>query len=168
MTRRLPWRGDRGPDGVSPVRGAGAAGLVLQDASGRILVASERAAQLLEVDGPEALTGQPALFEGGTVVRSDGSELPLEQQPGAMALRTGQVHEDCVLGFRRPGAETRWFQMRAEPLFKVGGVVPYAAVSRFVLLSQTPGGDADRRLIGIRPTPARPSARAGTRQCGRR
>jgi PAS domain-containing protein len=130
------------------VRGFTRAGLVLQDASGRILVASERAAQLLEVDGPEALTGRPALFEGGSVVRSNGSELPAEEQPGAMAISTAQAQHDIVLGFRPAGGAIRWFQVRAQPLFKVASSVPYAAVSRFVLLPNGPEAYVDRPGVG--------------------
>ncbi|MDQ6672794.1 MAG: PAS domain-containing protein [Chloroflexota bacterium] len=108
-----------------------AAGVVLQDPSGRIVEASEQAARLLGVDGPAMLVGRAALFETGMAIHPDGSAFPTHEQPAAMALRSGRAHPDTVLGFRRPGAETLWFTVRAEPLTRVGSSLPYMAASRF-------------------------------------
>jgi PAS domain-containing protein len=105
--------------------------MVLQDPSGRIVVASEQAAVLLGVDGPAALVGSVALFEDGMAIHADASEFPSHEQPAAIALASGQAQGDTVLGLRRPGAATVWFHVRAEPLFQVGSRVPYMTVSRF-------------------------------------
>jgi PAS domain-containing protein len=139
MSQRKPRRSRGVPNEVRPLRSAKTAGVVLQDPSGRITAASEQAAHLLDVDGPEALTGRLALFEQGAAIRADGSDFPIEQQPGIMALRTGQTQNDVLLGVIRPGGKMRWFRVWAEPLFQVGGVVPYAVVSRFVAVSTDDG-----------------------------
>src|SRR5207248_11703798 len=116
VTRGLARRSDGTRDGSCRVQRRGVAGIVLQDASGRSLVANDRAAQVLDASGPEALAGRPARFEPGTLVRTDGSEVPIDQQPGPMALRTGEAQGESVLGFRRAKAAIRWFRVGAEPL----------------------------------------------------
>jgi PAS domain-containing protein len=108
------------------------AGVVLQDPTGRIVVASEQAARLLGVDGPATLVGRAALFDDGMVIRMDGSAFPSNEQPAALALGSGRAQSDTVLGVRRPGAATLWFRVRAEPLMQVGSSVPYMTVSRFI------------------------------------
>src|SRR5437762_10023830 len=148
MRRGLPRRADGAHDGSFCVQCRGVAGIVLQDASGRILVANKRAAQVLDASGPAALAGRPALFEPGTLVRMDGSEVPIDQQPGPMALRTGEAQGESVLGFRRAEAAIRWFRVGAEPLFKIGRSVPYAAVWRLVLLPQVRCIDGKRSASG--------------------
>lgn len=110
-------------------------GVVLQDVTGRVLVASEEAARLLEVDGPEALTGRDSLFAGS--IRADGSTLSTDQEPGMLALRTGQAQEPIVLGLRRRGDDVYWVRVSAEPLFKVGSTAPYATTSRIAVYSRT-------------------------------
>jgi len=64
-------------------------------------------------------------------VRGDGSAFPSDEQPAAIALCSGRAHPDTVVGLRRPGAETLWFRVRAEPLMQVGSSIPYMAASRF-------------------------------------
>jgi hypothetical protein len=110
-------------------------GVVLLSARGDIVVASEQAARLLEADGPESLTGKPGLFETGTAIHADGSTFATEEQPASLALQTGEKQAEVVLGVKRPGADTRWFLMKAEPLFKIGSAEPYAVVARFVTLA---------------------------------
>lgn len=120
--------GDHAPPSFSEIR----AGVVLQDPTGRIVVASEQAARLLGVDGPATLVGRVALFEDGMAIRLDGSAFPSDEQPAAIALGSGRAQSDTVLGLRRPGAATVWFHVRAEPLMQVGNSVPYMTVSRFI------------------------------------
>jgi hypothetical protein len=108
---------------------------VLLSACGHILVASAQAARLLDVDGPESLAGRTALFDDGIAIHADGTAFPTKEQPASVALRTGEKQEDVVVGVKRPGAETRWFLMQAEPLFNAGGATPYAAMARFVALA---------------------------------
>jgi hypothetical protein len=127
-------------------------GIVLQDPTGRIIVASEHASRLLGMDGHSTLTGRMSLFEDGMAIHRDGSEFPSASQPAACALRTGQPQRDVVLGLRRAGAETLWFHVRAEPLMQVGSSVPYMTVSRFVPI-------ADGVPLSARGAPAAGSRR---------
>src|SRR5438552_7050836 len=103
MTQRLPRRIRRGPDRVRRPQPARSVGVVLHDANGRILVASEQAAHMLGVAQPEVLTGRLGIFEGGTVVRPDGSVCATEEQPAAVVLRTGETQDEVLLGFCRQG-----------------------------------------------------------------
>src|ERR1051326_6489451 len=66
-----------------------AAGVVMHDSSGRLVVASEQAAVLLGFKGPDPLIGRPALFEEGCAIGEAGAPWSLEPQPAAIAFRTG-------------------------------------------------------------------------------
>ena len=65
-------------------------------------------------------------------LREDGSELPREEHPAAIALRTGRPVRDVTLGVHRPDGSVVWLLVSAEPLGEsdnrdegptVGGVV---------------------------------------------
>jgi PAS domain-containing protein len=127
---------------------ADSVGVIMQGASGSILVASEQAARLLGVNDPADMAGQPSVFGQGCAIRPDGSEFPEDEQPAALALRTGQKQDDCLIGLRRGDAPTRWFRVRAEPLFNVGSAVPYAVVSRLLLVESTPSWSPRRGVVG--------------------
>ncbi len=155
MTQPVPRGAPRNPDRRLPRRPAASVGVVLQDARGRILVASDQAARLLGADGPDALTGRAELFENGSAIRPDGSEFPTDQQPAALALCTGQAQRKTTLGFRLPDGEIRWFHVRAEPLFEVGNVAPYATMSRFVPVSVPLAVERERSQGRVTPVAAR-------------
>lgn len=111
------------------------AGVVLQDPTGRVIVASQQASLLLGADRPEALADRPALFHGGLTIHPDGSVFPERDQPSAVALRTGLPQDEVVVGFRRSGCDTVWFRICARPLMKTDGTLPYAVASRFVRIT---------------------------------
>jgi hypothetical protein len=117
-------------------RSAEGAGVVMHDTSGRLIVASEQAAMLLGFAGPSALVGRPALFEDGRAIGADGTPLRSSDQPAAIALRTGLQVESMRVGVVQSDTSVRWFDVEANPLFRVGAAMPYAAVSRFIRVPQ--------------------------------
>src|SRR5438874_11019322 len=144
MTQPRPRRLRRGGECIAASGPSAAPGVVLLDTRGRILVASEQAARLLDAEGPDALTGRRTLFEGGIAIHADGSAFPLETHPAQVALRTGEAQDEILLGVLRAGSEPRWVGMSAEPLFKVGSASPYAAVARFVSVAGPSAGELER------------------------
>jgi PAS domain-containing protein len=105
----------------------------MHDITGRVSVASERAAALLGVGEPDALVGRPGLFGLGLVIGASGVVVGADDQPAAVALRTGQDVAETWLGAVQPdGRPVQWFTVEAKPLFRVGEERPYAAVSRLV------------------------------------
>jgi PAS domain-containing protein len=144
MTQPRPRRLPRGGECTAASGPSAAPGVVLLDTRGRVLVASEQAARLLDADGPDALTGRPTLFEGGNAIHPDGAAFPAETHPVQVALRTGEAQAEILLGVLRPGNEPRWFRIGVEPLFKVGSARPYAAVARFVSAAGPSAGELER------------------------
>ena len=157
MTQRRPRLLARGGECTLPSLASAAPGVVLLDTRGRILVASEQAARLLDAEGPDALTGRPTLFEGGIAIHADGSAFPVETHPAQVALRTGEAQDEILLGVVRAGSEPRWFRMSAEPLFKVGSARPYAAVARFVSAAGPSAGELERVQANARRVTSNPN-----------
>jgi PAS domain S-box-containing protein len=89
-------------------------GVVHCKADGTILGANPAASEILGV-APEAMTTWP-IDRNGLAVREDGSPLQRDELPVMVALRTGQVVADMVIGMPhgRTG-DLRWLQVAAVP-----------------------------------------------------
>lgn len=125
------------PPRLVPLLSRPPAGVVMHDSNGRVVVASEQAATLLHCDGPEALVGRKALFDRDAAIREDGTTLAPDDEPAAIALRTGEIVDALRIGWVQSDASVRWFEVEARPLFAVGATTPYAAVCRFVDVPQS-------------------------------
>ena len=55
-------------------------------------------------------------------VTEDGSPFPPEEQPDALALRSGLPSPRVVLGISREGGGQGWISVRAHPLIRSGEV----------------------------------------------
>jgi len=106
-----------GPDAIA-LRAAYATmpyGVVVRDAAGIVVEANAAAEQILG----HALTrmrGRPLAAALGATTRADGSPLPAEERPVAIAFRTGQPQRDCLIGITRPDGARRWVSMDVMPL----------------------------------------------------
>jgi PAS domain S-box-containing protein len=89
-------------------------GIVHYDADGSIIGANQAASEIVGIDLATAASWP--VLPLGEAVREDGSPLPPEEVPVAVALRTGEVVADVVAGFRhaRTGAR-RWVKVTAIP-----------------------------------------------------
>ena len=89
-------------------------GVIYYDTNGLILGANPAACQILGLDEDEMITWP--LAPGGQAVRDDGSPLEPADFPVAVALRTGEVVTDVVVGVPhgRTG-EMRWLRITAVP-----------------------------------------------------
>ena len=102
-------------------------GVVFQDADGRIISANAAAARILGV-GVEQMRGLTSADPRWRAVREDGSELPAEEHPIVVALRTGREVRDVVHGVHNPQRQrTVWVRVTAVPLFRDGETRPYQA-----------------------------------------
>ncbi len=89
-------------------------GVVHCNVDGTILGVNRAASEILGV-GPEAMTTWP-IDRDALAVRADGSPLPRDELPVPVALRTGQVVADVVIGLPHGGTgELRWIQVTAVP-----------------------------------------------------
>jgi PAS domain S-box-containing protein len=110
--------------------------VLFHNRAGRVTVASQEAARLLGVT-PEDLVGRPSPFQPVPVTGDEA--VSAAQQPAMLALETGRPQSPTILA-AQSGGQTRWFEVSAEPLFKVDGVSVYAAVTRFEWLPRPPAG----------------------------
>lgn len=89
-------------------------GIVHYDADGSIIGANQAASEILGIDLTVAASWP--ILPLGQAVREDGSPLPPEEAPIRVALRTGEVVADVVVGFRHgKTGELRWVRVTAVP-----------------------------------------------------
>lgn len=99
-------------------------GVCIQDARGRLLESNEAARRLLGVRSGD--------LRDVTVVREDGTLLPVNQYPAAVALRTGAPSTEMILGVHDPVRGRRWLSSSAQPLRRDDDEEPWAAVCTFI------------------------------------
>jgi PAS domain S-box-containing protein len=99
-----------------------AEGVLVQDASGGILAMNPAAEALI---GPreERARGSPAIVPKERLIREDGSPLPPEEFPVAVALRTGRPQQAGVVGIVRPDESVTWIRGNTVPLKDADGRV---------------------------------------------
>ncbi|WP_349370658.1 PAS domain S-box protein [Salinarimonas sp.] len=92
-----------------------AAGIVMQDASGAVIDCNREAETLLGLSRDQML-GRKSIDPRWRAVREDGAELPGDEHPSMIALRTGGSVRDSILGVHRPDGELRWLKVNARVL----------------------------------------------------
>ena len=73
---------------------------------------------------------------GTDAIMEDGSPFPPEEQPDALALRSGLPSPRMVMGIPRVGGEPTWISVRAHPLVRSGESAPHGVVLSFVDVSE--------------------------------
>ena len=116
-------------------------GLVLQDATGRILATNPAADRLLGLPGPAAYGRIVDLFASS--VDEAGSPLAGQRSPFAEALSSGRAFEGRLVQLARDNAPA-WLWCTATPLVRAGETHPYAVLSSFE--DNTQLRDAQARL----------------------
>jgi len=76
----------------------------------------------------------PALERlGADAIKEDGTPFPPEEQPDALALRSGLPSPRAVMGIRRDDNGKRvWISLRAHPLIRSGESAPHGVAMSFV------------------------------------
>jgi PAS domain S-box-containing protein len=89
-------------------------GVVYYDADGSVIGVNPAASRILGVD-LAGVTSWPVVPEG-QALREDGSPFPTEALPVPVALRTGEIVSDVVVGVRHGhSGELRWVRVTAVP-----------------------------------------------------
>ncbi len=73
----------------------------------------------------------PQLDPRSRIIRPDGSLFPISEQPGMVALRTGQAVRNVEMGVPTPDGEINWRLVNAQPVYNDQGDLLGAAVSLF-------------------------------------
>lgn len=99
-------------------------GVIYFDKDGSLLVANPAAQDILGF-GLEELKSQKNDDSFWRILASDGFDLPVDNQPSRVALRTGEPVKDQVVGFFHPEKMTYcWLNVNAVPEFEEGMDTP--------------------------------------------
>ncbi|MFH1381712.1 MAG: PAS domain S-box protein [Chloroflexota bacterium] len=95
-------------------------GVVYMDEAGRIISANPAATRMLGLTLGQ-MRGYLQMNPRWKVIHEDGSDYPLEEQPGVIALRTGREVADVVMGVFDPeDKHLLWLNVNAVPQFLLG------------------------------------------------
>ncbi|MDJ0769949.1 MAG: PAS domain S-box protein [Ilumatobacter sp.] len=90
-------------------------GLVVQDATGRIVEWNRAATELLGLSDDE-LAGRTSIDPRWRAVHVDGRPWPGEDHPAMEALRTGEPVSDRTMGVHRPDSSLVWLRVNSRPI----------------------------------------------------
>ncbi len=106
-------------------------GVVYQDANGSIIMANPSAERILGLSLNQMM-GKTSLDGIWKSIREDGADLPGDEHPSMVALRTGRPVGPSVLGiFNLKRGEHAWLSVTAIPLFRPGEASPFQVYATF-------------------------------------
>jgi diguanylate cyclase (GGDEF)-like protein/PAS domain S-box-containing protein len=105
-------------------------GVIVEDTRGFVHLWNAAAERITGLTAAQMVGREPPPA-GWLVVREDGTPVPPEEQPGAVAQRTGTSQVGVVLGFTKPGGVTTWCSVTSQPLIRPGEVAPYVIVHSY-------------------------------------
>jgi putative two-component system response regulator len=109
-------------------------GVVLQDATGRIVTVNESAERILRREKSD-LIGHASLLGGSPdqsitrLIHEDGTPFLESEKPAIVSLRTGQPQVGVVMGIERVDGSKSWLSINSRPLQHPHAEKPFAAVS---------------------------------------
>jgi diguanylate cyclase (GGDEF)-like protein/PAS domain S-box-containing protein len=92
-----------------------AEGILIHDASGRIVSANPSAERILRRTRDELVGKAPSELQFDSI-REDGRPFPVEERPVTVTLRTGKPQANVVIGHPRTDGSTTWLLMNVLPL----------------------------------------------------
>ncbi|MDP1609441.1 MAG: PAS domain S-box protein [Sulfuritalea sp.] len=107
-----------------------AEGVVLQDASGALVMFNERAERMLGLTAAQ-LTGGLPIDPRWRAIHEDESAFPGDAHPAMTTLKTGVPQSDVIMGVRKPDGTLTWLSINTQALVKPGQTTPDGVVSSF-------------------------------------
>jgi two-component system cell cycle sensor histidine kinase/response regulator CckA len=105
-------------------------GVILQEASGRIVIWNKSAEKLFGLTIPEC-AGPISMDTDRPAIHLDGSKFSGEHHPGKVTLRTGQPCQDVPMEILTSNGETQWISINTTPVLAPDGGKPQAVVISF-------------------------------------
>lgn len=106
-------------------------GIIIKDKDGKIILMNPAAEKIVGRAANVLLDSKAKDIEGDTI-HEDGSPFPSSEYPSAIALKTGKVVRNVVMGVFNPHDKNyRWINLSAIPLFKQGNTKPYKVYTIF-------------------------------------
>ena len=92
----------------------------------------------------------PALERlGADAIKDDGTPFPPEEQPDALALRSGLPSPRVVMGVPRGKGKRVWISLRAHPLIRSGETAPHGVAMSFVDVTELQSQETLSGLLSI-------------------
>ncbi|MCX6689116.1 MAG: PAS domain S-box protein, partial [Methanoregula sp.] len=102
-----------------------APGVFYQRADGTFIDANPAALDMFGLTR-EQFMGRDSYDPRWNIVSETGELLPVEQHPSMLALRSGKMVKDLIVGVYNPARDDmRWLSTNAEPQFRTGETLPY-------------------------------------------
>jgi PAS domain S-box-containing protein len=118
-------------------------GIVLIDASGKVLACNKSAERIFGSTRSEILDYDPNVYPV-EYIHEDGSPFPPSTHPAFETLKTGKSFKDVVMGLVRAGKETLWISLNTEPVYYSGNNnKPDAVVTTSVDITMTKAAKAE-------------------------
>lgn len=105
---------------VESILAAMSEGVVVHDATGRIVACNAAAETILGVTR-EQISGRSSLDPRWRAVHEDGSPFPGEAHPAMVTLRTGEPCDGVLMGVHMSDGGLRWISINARPVRSDGG-----------------------------------------------
>ncbi|MFO8002419.1 MAG: PAS domain S-box protein [Marinilabilia sp.] len=106
-------------------------GVIYQNARGEITGVNAAAEKILGLTF-EQMRGKANFDILLTVLAGDGSDYPVEDYPSVVALKTGEVQKDKIMGIFHPQKQSyRWLSVDAVPEFRNGEEKPFQVFITF-------------------------------------
>lgn len=121
-------------------------GIILQDASGRMLHWNKAAERVFGITEENASRHSSNDYQWNTI-REDGSEFPGSEHPSMRTLATGQPYRNITMGIKNKSGKTSWVNLNTTPLFKDDDSKPYAVVITFSDITKIKELEIERKKL---------------------
>ena len=127
-----------------------AQGVIYRDAEGKIISANPAAEKIMGKKLKDML-GKTSSELGQKRINEDGSEVPFEEQPSSVALRTGKPVNNVIIAvYNSVEKQYRWILNNAIPQFRQGEKKPYRVYTTFTDI--TGRKQAEQRINNLNET----------------
>jgi len=111
-------------------------GVVYQDADGQVCSANPTAERILGLT-LDQMRGRTSIDPRWKSIHEDGSDFPGETHPSMVALKTGNLVNNVIMGVFNPSKEDYcWISINAVPQFKAGESKPYQVFTLFTDITE--------------------------------
>ena len=121
-------------------------GVILQEASGKIISWNKSAEEIFGTSEEEAL-GRTSMDKDWGTIHEDGSIFPGEEHPSMVTLRTGEPCNDVLMGVKRTDGGLSWISINTKPLVKEGDDKPYAVIVSFSDITDKKQAQEEKRQL---------------------
>ena len=112
-----------------------AEGVMLRDTEGKIVDCNASAERIIGKTLAQ-MKGFVSFAPEWQTQREDGSLMPVEERPSAVALRTGLPQSNVVVGYLKPDGSVLWALLNAQPLFEGSAGTPSGFVTTITDISK--------------------------------